>query len=156
MPDKLIFKYRDYDNDVQTVSYPVSEAADLATEFTAVNNELVKWVIGAQAGGGYYEETIVDSGVAASSPVAQSKSQAIMEYRDNVTNKTYIHRIPFPDLTKADDAQIPPQPAFSVSGGLTVFNPDHTDYPLLVAALENALISPAGNNINVTRIYIEE
>lgn len=156
MADKLVFAWRDYDGDRKQVSYEVTEAGDLNAEWTAIKAELDKWTAGADAGGGYFEELGTDSGNSASSPIAQSLSQAIVEYRDVTTGRTYIHRIPFPDLSKANDAQTPPQPAFAVSGGVTVFNPDHTDYPLLVSALENALISPAGNFIQVNRIYIEE
>lgn len=156
MADKIIFAWRDFDGDRQQVSYEMAEAADLQAEHNAIKTELDKWTAGAGAGSGYFEELNADTGSSSSNPVAQSKSQAIIEYRDVTTGRTYIHRIPFPDTTKADDASVPPNPAFAVSGGVTVFNPDHTDYPLLVAALENAMVSPAGNFIQINRIYIEE
>lgn len=156
MPDKVIFAWRDYDNDKQQISIDMLEGADLAAEASAIKTELDKWLVGADAGGGYFEETYADGGVAATSPIAQSRSQAIVEYRDNVTGGSYTKRLPFPNLGKADDGQLPPEPAFIAAGGVTIFNPEHTDYPLLTAVLENAAISPKGNNMSVVRIYIEE
>jgi hypothetical protein len=156
MADRLVFAWRDYDNDRQQITLDMTEATDLGAEYASIKTELDKWLIGADAGGGYYEELTADAKAAASSPIAQSASQAICEYRDTVTGGTYTKRFPFPDLTKADDGQIPPEKAFLAAGGVTIFNPDHTDYPLLVAALENAWQSPNGNFIQVVRVYIEE
>lgn len=156
MADYLRFAWRDYDGDKQSVSYEITEGADGVAEFTAIKTELDKWTAGADAGGGFFENLSADTGASATSPIAQSRSQAIIEYRDTVNGRTYMHRLPFPDLAKADDASVPPNPAFAIANGVTVFNPDHTDYPLLVSALENSLESPNGNFIQVNRIYIEE
>lgn len=157
MADKLIFSWRDYDGDLQKVSYDAFEAADLQAAYNSLKTELDKWTVGNPSSGGYFEELTVDDGNSASSPIAQSKSQAIIEYKDTVTGRGgYIKRIPFPNLAKANDAQVPPEPAFEVAGGVTIFNPDHTDYPLLKTQLETHLQSPYGNGIQVTRIYIEE
>lgn len=157
MADKAIFSWRDYDGDRQQVSWDLLEGADGVAEYNAMKAELDKWTAGADAGGGFFEELTEDSGTSATSPIAQSRSQAIAEYSDIVTGKGgYVRRIPFPDLAKAADGQTPPEDAFVVAGGVTIFNPAHTDYPLLVAVLENATLSPNGNGINITRIYIEE
>lgn len=157
MTDKLLFSWRDFDGDRQQVSFPQLEASDLEANFTAMNTEFQKWLAGNPSESGAYEILINDDGAAASSPIAQSASQAIVEYQDDVTGiGGYTKRLPFPNLAKAADGQVPPQPAFVVSGGLTVFNPLHTDYPLLVAAIETATVSPNGNSITITRIYLEE
>lgn len=156
MADKYLFSWRDFDNDRQQVSWDVLEAGASNADWQAWKAEFDKWTAGSDGEGGYFEILQSDSGVGASTPVAQSSTQAIVEYTDTVTGRPYVKRIPFPDLTKADDAQVPPQPAFIQSGGLTIFNPDHTDYAPLVSAIENTAVSPAGNFVQVTRIYLEE
>lgn len=157
MGDKLLFSWRDYDGDRQQVSLDAYEGADLQAVYTSLKAELDKWTKGADAGGGFFEELTADAGVSASSPIAQSRSQAIVEYSDTVTGRGgYITRIPFPALDKADDAQTPPRPAFVAAGGVTIFNPEHTDYAALETQIQNSMLSPNGNAVDVTRIYIEE
>lgn len=154
MADKLLMAWRDYDGDRQQISIDITEAADGVATFNGLQTELLKWLAGALAGGGFLEILQSDTGSASTNPVAQSRSQAIVEGRDTVTGRTYKLRLPFPDMGKADDGST--NPAFVPSGGVTIFNPDHTDYPLLVAALEAAWVSPGENFMQVQRIYIEE
>ncbi len=153
MPNKFIAAWRDFDNDRQQVSYDVSAATTVA-DFTGFMVALEAWLCGASGGGGFFDEESVDGGVPASTPVAQSKSQAIIEVIDTVNSKPYKYRAPFPDLTKAAD--VGTNPAFAVSGGLTVFNPDHADYATLETEIETHLLSPNGNPVTLSRIYIEE
>lgn len=154
MADKLLMAWRDYDGDRQQVSMDILEAADGVSAFNGLQTELLKWLAGALAGGGFLETLQSDSGTAASNPVAQSRSQAIVEGRDVISGRTYKLRLPFPDLTKADDGT--GNAAFVAQGGVTVFNPAHADYQTLVDALEFAWVSPAENFMQVQRIYIEE
>lgn len=153
--NKYFIAWRDFDNDRQEVSYDVLDTADVAswTGFAAATDS---WLCGASAGGGFYDDQAPDLGVPSPTPIAQSASQAIIEMVDTVNGRTYRKRLPFPDMAKADDAQVPPQPAFVVSGGLTIFNPDHTDYATIKSEIETNLASPVGNPVTLSRIYIEE
>lgn len=156
MADKYIFSWYDFDKDRQQVSFDVLEAGGSIADYQAWKTEFDKWTAGSDGEGGFFEILVDDSGVASSNPVAQSRSQAIIELEDSVNGKVFKKRLPFPNLTKANDAQTPPEPAFVRSGGLTVFNPDHTDYGTLKSAIENTAVTPDGNSALVSRIYIEE
>lgn len=155
MPDKIIFAWRDYDNDRQQVSYDFLEATDFTAKAPALKTELDKWTIGGEGGYGYFEQLVEDGDSPATSPIAQRSTQAIVECLDTVNGRTYTYRIPMPDLTKVADGQFPPQPAFTVTDGKTMFNPLHTDFALLVTAFDG-MQSPVGNAVTIQRIYIEE
>lgn len=154
MPNKFIFAQRDFDRDRQEVSIPVVDAATVA-DYTTWAAAVDPWVAGSQGGGGFFDEEFADAGVAAASPIAQSKLQAIMEVQDTVTGSVYSHRIPFPDMGKAADGG--GNAAFVVQGGLTVLNPAHADYAQLQTVIETFQASKIGNNpVTLQRIYIEE
>lgn len=155
MADHIKVAWRDFDNDRQSVAYDQLEGSDMETNAPLLKVELDKWTAGGEGGYGFFEQLTVDSGVKATSPIAQRSTQAIVEMLDSVNGRTYITRIPMPNLAKANDAQTPPQPAFSVTDGKTIFNPLHTDYALLVASM-TAFASPEGNAVTIQRIYIEE
>ena len=151
--NKYIFAWRDFDNDRQEVSYPVNDTAVVA-DWSGFAVHLDNWLCGASAGGGFYDDQAPDLKVAATTPIAQSASQAIMEVIDTVNGNAYRYRLPFPNLAKAVDGT--GKPPFVVSGGLTIFNPDHADYAPFKADIESDLESPVGNPITLARIYIEE
>lgn len=153
MASKFVGGWRDFDNDRQEVAYDVNDAAT-AADWTGFMSAIQAWTAGASGGGGFYDEQAVDLGEGATSPIAQSRSQAIMELTDNDTGRVYKKRIPFPNMAKAADAGT--DPAFIVAGGNTVFNPDHADYATLKTEVETHMISPAGNSVTLTRVYIEE
>lgn len=153
MANKFIAAWRDFDGDRQEVSFDVSGATVVA-DFTGFFSAMDAWGIGSGAGGGFYDEESVDGGLSASSPLAQSRSQAIIEVIDTVNGRAYRKRLPFPDLSKADDGGT--NPAFTVSGGLTVFNPVHADYATLQTEVETHCLSPNGNPVTLARVYIEE
>lgn len=153
MPSKFIFAYRDFDGDRQQFSLDVAEGTAVAN-WTTMGAEFDKWVVGLGAGGGFFDEEAVDPGGSSSNPLAQLSIQGIIEYTDTVTGGVYTQRFPMPDLAKAND--VGTNPAYIISGGLTVFNPSHADYATLVAAIEADAISPNGNAVTVNRIYIEE
>lgn len=157
MADKLQYAWRDFDGDRQQISLDWAEGADLEVDWNALKTALdLYFDIGEDAGGGYFEQLQADTGATASSPSAQLSVQAIVEYKDTTNGKSYIERIPMPNLSKASDAQTPPQPAYTSSNGLTILNPLHSDYATLANALAQGYQTRAGNFATVTRIYIEE
>lgn len=158
MPDKVTVGFRDFDGDKQTTSIVVSDAStDVQRQNVA--DGLQVWSGGANAG--YIEqiEREPDTGVSATSPVAQKAVQAIIEMRDTVTGRIYTERLPMPELQKSAD--VGTNDAWIVvgsgTGSLTVANPLHADYDLyLKQPLEAAWQSPAGNSGELVRVYIEE
>lgn len=152
MPNEFVVGFRDFDNDKQEVSYPVGSGA-LLTDLPSFVAALELWTLAASGGNGFYDDNAADPGNAATSPLAQNSLQAIMEMRDITTGRTYIKRLPMPDMSKGNDGL---DNAYTSSGNLTVFNPAHADYDVLKAEMETHVISPAGNAMTLTRIYIEE
>lgn len=153
MSSRFIFRRRDFDGDVQQFGFPVADTI-IETDFTEIQTELNKWLAGTEAGSGIYEEKDADSEVAPTTPIAQNSLQAIIEVRDNSSGAISNYRMPAPNLAKADDAGTP---AFVVSGGLTVFNPSHGDYPLLVTQIQDVIeVRGETGAATVQRIYIEE
>jgi len=156
MADKIQIAWRDFDGDRQQVSYDTLEGADgnaIANEFAVQTSA---WVAGNLDGYGFFEQLTEPHGSSSANPLAQGALQAIIETVDTVTGRTYNRRLPMPNLAKAQDAtQTPPEPAFKKSGNVTVFNELHSDYAPLIASM-SAFISPEGNSVTVSRIYIEE
>lgn len=153
MPNKIIFATRDFDNDKQSSSINLIDTTVVANASTLLVG-LRSWDMGS-IGGAFFQETIeADSEQPSASPFAQGALQAIVEMVDSVNGRSYRERIPIPDLSKADDGGT--NPAWIVSGGLTVANPAHADYALLQDPLELYWESPEGNQGTLARVYIEE
>lgn len=157
MADQLILWFRAFDSDRLQTS--------IATQITATDAErqsladaLQLWSAGNSDGVAKQIEMEAPTGVAASSPVAQRRSQLIIEMKDNLNGKVYRDRLPFPNTNKAQDAELDPA-WISVGQGsntLTVANPAHADYTTLKTELEATWVSPNGNTGQFVRAFIEE
>jgi len=162
--DLLKIKQDDYDGDAQTNSLRVEDVtsagsyATFDTQTGALAAALDLWTIGrphAQS----YEIRVADNGPGkASSPIAQSKSQLILETQDAVSGVIYRERVAFPHLGKADDGG--GDEAWIAQGqgqnSLTVINPLHADWTTLKNAYDACGRSPEGNAAVLVRAYIEE
>lgn len=154
MPNRFIVAWRDFDNDRQEASLPVSGATVVA-DFTGFVSALENWLIGAGGGGGFYDEESADPKVASTNPLAQNSLQLMVEVRDTVTGNFHTYRFPCPDLGKADDGSS--NPAWIASNGVTAMNPAHADYATLVTEIETHILSKNEfNPVTVSRMYIEE
>jgi len=162
--DFLKIKQDDFDGDAQTNSIRVEDVtaaggyATFDTQTGALATQLDLWTCGrphAQA----YEIRIVDNGPGkATSPIAQSKSQLILETQDVVTGVIYRERVAFPKMDKANDGG--GDAAWIAQGqgqnSLTVMNPAHADWTSLKTAYDAVGRSPEGNAAVLVRAYIEE
>lgn len=164
MPDNLRLAFQDFDGDSQTTSLNVQDVASAGgypafdAQTGALAAEIDAWVIGRNHRQ-QYVINVLDNGVGkATSPIAQSSTQLILEVEDAVTGVIYRERIPFPDLSKAAD--IGGEPAWVVQGqgsnSLTVINPLHDAWATLKAAYDACGETPAGNDGILVRAYIEE
>jgi hypothetical protein len=153
MANQFVGRYRDYDNDVKQTSVNLIPTA---TQANAISIGVVfnAWSAGAEGGQYFKDEILGDVGVAAASPIAQGALRIVIEMVDDVTSDTYKEFIPMPALSKAADGST--NPAFVVSGGLTVLNPAHADTIGLAAAMDAYWQSPEGNTGTMSRAYIEE
>lgn len=155
MPNQIIIRKRDFDNDVQQASIPVALALTPASGGTSDIIAATNFWLGGAEGGIYHKTEInADAGAAAGSPVDQGALQLMIEMVDDVTGRVYTERLPIPDLAKAAD--VGTNPAWVVSGGLTVMNPEHADYATFKTAWEAGYETPAGNDATFSRGYIEE
>lgn len=164
MADQLRMAFQDFDGDAQTTSFLVEDvtaaggyaAFDAQTGALAV--QLDAWSIGRSARQDYVLNVVDNGAGRASSPVAQSSTQLILEIEDAVNGKIFKERLPFPDLTKAADGG--GEPAFITTGqgsqSLTVVNPLHTGWASLKAAYDACGKTPDGNDGILIRAYIEE
>lgn len=153
MPDRFIYKQRDFDNDLVQNMIFINEGLAI-TDSGTFKGLLDAWFAGAN-GGTFHQLTVAaDGGTPATSPVAQPSVRAVFEFTDDVTNKTVYEYVAMPDLSKAADGST--NEAFIRSGNLTVFNPAHADYIALKAWLDANGESEAGNAVTLQRIYIEE
>lgn len=153
MANRIVVGRRDFDNDRQIVGWNVG-AGIAATDVAAFAAAQDAWSAGAGGGAWFENEQVTDPGVAATSAIAQSKSQAIAEIVDTVTGKSEFKRIPFPNTGKAADGGT--NPAFIIQAGLTVFNPAHADYAALQSEIETNVVSKVDNPVILSRVYIEE
>lgn len=164
MPDQLRATYDDYDGDAQTTSLnvqPLSEFADHAAWFGAQDALKTQLDLITSGRAHRYQRIVdvVDNGPGkASSPVAQSAIQLILEIEDTVNLKTFKERVPFPSLTISNDGG--GDPAWISQGqgsaSLTVLNPAHDVWGTLKAAYDAVGASPDGNPAILLRAYIEE
>jgi len=153
MPDKFIYRQRDFDNDLVQNSFQINEGLAV-TDTGTFDGLLNSWFAGAN-GGKFHQLTVdADDGSPATSPIAQPSVRAVFEMTDDVTGKTVYEYIAMPDLAKADD--VGTNPAFLNQGGLTVFNPAHADYAAMETWINDNGESAAGNAVTLQRIYIEE
>lgn len=153
MPNKFIGGYRDFDNDRIQTSVNLQGSAD-AADATAIGLNFNAWSAGREGGQFFLDEILSDTGLAATSPEAQGALRIVLEMVDDVSGRAYKEFIPMPSLSKADDGTS--NPAYVVSGGLTMLNPLHADYIAMKTALEAAWQSPEGNTGVLSRGYIEE
>lgn len=153
MSSKLNFRQRDFDNDAVTTGISVNPATTLG-QAGGLRDALVLWSVGSDGGSNYQQEITADSGVKATSPLAQNALRAVLEMQDSVTGKTFKEFLPMPDLGKAADGTT--NVAFVVEGGLTVFNDQHADWTVLKTAIDARWLSPDGNAGTLQRAYIEE
>lgn len=152
MANQFVGRYRDFDGDVKQVSVDLIPAAT-ATEASAIGLHFNSWSAGGEGGQFFKDELQVDSG-SAGTLVAQGALRIVLEMVETSTGKIFREFIPMPNLSKADD--VGANPAFIVSGGLTVLNPDHADYAAMKTDLDANWQSPDGNAGTLSRAYIEE
>lgn len=128
-----------------------------AIEKQALVDAIQAWSIGQPAGADNVTELEADTGVGATSPVAQSGMFAYILMKDNVNGKTYRERIPMPHLGKAVDVggELAWLAESDSSGNsVSVANPLHADYLALQTAIEAVYLSPEGNTGVLTRVFV--
>lgn len=152
MPDKLVVRRRDFDNDPVQRSFDIDSAAT-ATQINNMSASLSAWLGGTQ--GGLFRQVEFEADVKAGGvvPSDQASLVLIIEMLDtgNSTDKVYL---PIPDLTKPVDGES--DPAWIVVGGLTVMNPAHSQYDTFKADIEAIYVSPDGNTATMVRGYVAE
>lgn len=153
MPNQFVGGYRDFDNDRIQTSVNLQGAAT-ATEAAAIGLHFNSWSAGAEGGQFFKDELQPDTGIAASTPEAQGALRIVLEMVDDVSSRVYKEFIPIPSLSKAND--VGANPAYVVSGGLTMLNPLHADYIAMKTDLDANWLSPEGNTGVLSRGYIEE
>jgi len=157
MTDFVEVAFRDFDNDRKTSGIPVDAGATNG-ERTAIHDQFVLWSAGSIGGTRNNVELVADSGVAATSSVAQGKLRGVIEMQDNGSGLIYREFIPMINSAKANDggANVAWKAVGQGQQSLTVANPLHADFITLKAAMEAAWESPAGNAGTLSRMYIEE
>lgn len=164
MADVLRLTFDDFDGDAQTTSlnvHAMTAEASFAAWQTKLDN-LYTAIDAATSGRFHKREDIIrvaDNGSGkATTPIAQSAIQLILEVEDQVTLKTFTERIPFPALGASDDVGGDPLWVSTGIGSssLTVMNPDHDYYAALKTAYDAVGSSPEGNDTVLLRAYVEE
>lgn len=161
--DLLQIKQDDFDGDAQTNSIRVlgvEDSASYAAFDTAAGllaTQLDLWTCGRPHAQNYVIRVADNGPGKATSPIAQSKSQLILETQDTVTGVIYRERVAFPDLAKASDGVDAAWVAVGQgANSLTIMNPLHAGWTSLKAAYDAIGISPEGNPAVLVRGYIEE
>lgn len=153
MTDKLVYRKADYDGDIQQISIDVADGT-LEADVSTLYSQIDAWIAGENRGAFHSEQILGDTGQASSDVTVQGALQCIAEVVDAVTGRSYMYRLGIPDLSKVDD--IDTDPAWVKSGGLTVANPAHADWPTLQQEFADNVLSPLGNAVTLERLYIEE
>lgn len=153
MPNQFIGRYRDFDNDAIQTSVNLQDSS-VQADAVSMGLEFNKWSAGAEGGQYFKDELLSDTRVAANSPEAQGALRIVFEMTDSVSGRAYREFLPIPSLSKAQD--VGTNPAYIVSGGLTMLNPVHADYISTKAVLDAHWQSPEGNAGTLSRAFIEE
>lgn len=156
MTGKYTMGLTDFDGDLKQVSYPIESPASDGSDLSAWNTSInaLRDAVNAISAGQFNIDsrtanyTRFENG-SATSPIAQAKYRAIIQYQDTVTGKSYQDlNIPMPDLGLSS--------TWVVQGEFTVLDLSVGVGATFKTQFEATVISTDGNPVELLRVYIEE